>query len=355
MTVAFYAPLKAPNHTVPSGDRTMARALMAAMQATGRAVDLASELRLYDGVGLPETQDALLAAARAETARLLATPQARTWRVWVTYHNYYKAPDLIGPAVCDALALPYVQIESTRARKRLQGPWAQFAQAAEDASDAAALIFYLTHRDAETLRRDAPAAQVLRHLPPFLQQDALPEASTLDGPMLSVGMMREGDKLASYRLIAETLRTLPAGMDWRLDIAGDGTARHEVEALMAPFGNRVRLLGQLNSAALADLYKQASILFWPGVNEAFGLTYLEAQAAGVPVVAQNRPGVCDVVVGPQSDVNAGAQAMADHLANLLGDQGARRAAGKAARDTVGARHLLGHAARTIDTELRGLT
>lgn len=347
MTIAFYAPLKPPGHPVPSGDRAMARALIAALEQGGYQVTLASELRLYDGRGDSDAQDTLISDAKAEVARLLTLARAQDWRAWLTYHNYYKAPDLIGPAVARALNIPYFQVESTRARKRLSGPWAQFAAAAEAASDAAHTIFYLTERDAETLRRDAPLGQDLCHLRPFLARAALPDASALTGAMLSVAMMRAGDKLASYALIAKTLAALPAGLDWQLEIAGDGPARAEVAALMAPFGGRVTFLGALGPDDLARHYARASLLFWPGVNEAFGMTYLEAQAAGIPVVAQDRPGVRDVVHCPLADVEHGAAGLAKQVCALLGDADLRARIGTQARAQIGGHHLLGAAAQTL--------
>ena len=42
MRIAFYAPLKAPTHAVPSGDRRMAGLIMTALETAGHAVDLAS-------------------------------------------------------------------------------------------------------------------------------------------------------------------------------------------------------------------------------------------------------------------------------------------------------------------------
>ena len=36
--MAFYAPLKAPDHPTPSGDRRMARLLIQALEAAGAAV-----------------------------------------------------------------------------------------------------------------------------------------------------------------------------------------------------------------------------------------------------------------------------------------------------------------------------
>ena len=242
--VAFYAPLKPPDHPVPSGDREMARNLMAAIAAGGGQVDLVSHCRVHDKTGDAACQAEARARAASEIARLVPALGADGAALWVTYHNYYKAPDLIGPDVCRRLGLPYVQIESTRAKSRLSGPWAGFAEAAEAACDAADLIFYLTALDRITLERDRRAGQRLVHLRPFLPIHDLPPAArpAPDAPILAVGMMRAGDKLASYRIIADTLAHLRG--DWRLEIAGDGPARPEIAALLAPFAPRVRSLSQ---------------------------------------------------------------------------------------------------------------
>src|SRR4051812_22263565 len=47
MNIAFYAPLKSPHHPVPSGDRLMARQLMAALTLAGHSVTVASEFRSF--------------------------------------------------------------------------------------------------------------------------------------------------------------------------------------------------------------------------------------------------------------------------------------------------------------------
>lgn len=172
--VAFYAPMKPPNHPVPSGDREMARTLMTALARGPARVDLASELQVHDSRGCAERQAVLRAAARDEVARLLDDPDIARADIWITYHTYYKSPDLIGPEVCRALALPYMQIESTRAKRRLSGPWAEFAQAAEAACDAAGAICYLTALDLITLERDKTPEQRLVHLRPFLPTAGLP-------------------------------------------------------------------------------------------------------------------------------------------------------------------------------------
>jgi hypothetical protein len=348
--IAFYAPLKPPTHPVPSGDREMARNLMQALADGPCAVTLASQMRSYDGVGDGDRQARLLAEAKAEAARICATMRARDLRLWVTYHNYYKAPDLLGPTVCRTLGIPYVQIESTRAKSRLTGPWAGFAAAAEAATDAADLVFYLTQLDLITLSRDRTPHQQLVHLAPFLPITTLPpqaDCGGADRPMLAAGMMRAGDKTASYRIIADALALLTCP-DWRLDIAGDGPERPRIEAMMAPFGSRVRFVGQLDRDVLSAAYAGASLFLWPGVNEAFGLVYLEAQAAGLPVVAQDRPGVRDVLLpADYPEPGQGAQAVAAMIDRLLGDPALRIARGAAARVRVADRHLIGSATDTF--------
>jgi glycosyltransferase involved in cell wall biosynthesis len=313
---AFYAPLKPPTHPTPSGDRSMARALQTALEMAGFASDLASNLRSRDGKGDAQMQANLEAEAAAHVPSLIETGRMRGWRLWLTYHNYYKAPDLLGPPVAEALGIPYAQVESTRAHKRFGGPWDRFARRAEAAADAASVIFHLTERDAGALHKFRYGEQRIVHLPPFLPRTDLPPAGRRTGDILVAGMMRAGDKLESYRLVAQALALLPG--DWGVEIAGDGPMRDEVETLMGPFAPRVQSLGRLDSAGMDAAYDRAKVLFWPGVNEAFGLVYLEAQAAGVPVVAQDRPGLRDVLPPgfrfPQPD--EGAAGLADALATM---------------------------------------
>ena len=126
---------------------------------------LVSRLRSRDGAGDPAAQDRILEAAELEIERLSAGPRPD---LWLTYHSYYKAPDLLGPRLSRQWGIPYVLIEATRASKRLQGPYARFAKAAEAACDAADVIFYLTEYDREALERDRVPGQRLVRLRPFL-------------------------------------------------------------------------------------------------------------------------------------------------------------------------------------------
>lgn len=348
--VAFYAPMKPPNHPVPSGDRAFARALMAAIETADTEVSLISSIQTHDSKGNAARQAMLRAGAEAEATRLIDQLAPSPPDLWVTYHNYYKAPDFIGHAVTSALEKPYVQIEASRAKKRLIGPWAEFAAAAESAIDAADVIFYLTNHDLITLERHCPPGQRLINLKPFLPHGALPSATDPARhlpKMLTAGMMRHGDKLGSYQIIADTLAHLQ-GTDWQLDIAGDGPARPEVERLMEPFGDQVRFLGQLDAEQMALAYASAALFFWPGVSEGFGMVYLEAQAVGLPVVAQDRPGVRDVLgPGTYPSPEDGPAALASQITRLLCDADLCREIGATARETIARNHLIGSARDTF--------
>lgn len=350
--VAFYAPLKSPHHPAPSGDRTMARLLMRALDHAGFAPDLVSELRTFDPVGDPGLQAALREASQQEAARLVerwsCLPPRKRPRLWFTYHVYYKAPDWIGPRCADALGIPYVVAEGSRAGKRATGPWSLAHRGAEAALDRAERIFVMTAADREMLEKARPRSQRLVDLPPFIdvsEWDAAAEQPKQqlcrDGErtarLLAVAMMRPGDKLASYRLLADALAAL-AGEAWSLDLVGDGEARREVEAMFAGFGPRIRFHGCIDGPArLAELYQRADLLVWPAVNEAYGMALLEAQLHGCPVLAGAYGGVASVVEDGRTGILVAPgdrAAFTRALADLLRDPARRRGLGKAARAFV---------------------
>lgn len=363
--VAFYAPLKSPNHPSPSGDRTMARLLMKAIDGAGFTPTLASELRTFDKAGDPGAQDNARQRSAEEAARLVAEyraqPKALRPCLWFTYHVYYKAPDWIGPAVADALRIPYVVAEGSRAAKRAEGPWALGHRGAEAALDRADAILVMTAHDRAALSASRPPRQRLIDLPPFLDLAEWPEQAALpkscEPRLLAVAMMRDGDKLASYRLLADALRRIQHRA-WTLDIVGDGGVRGKVEELFASFGPRIRFRGQIDGKpALTDLYEQADLLVWPAVNEAYGMVLLEAQAFGCPVVAGDEGGVASVVRSGHTGVLTPAGdpgAFAETVSKLLDDRARLQQLGAAARDFVREERTLGHASERLRGALGSL-
>jgi len=78
---------------------------------------------------------------------------------------------------------------------------------------------------------------------------------------------------------------------WPLKVAGKGS---QSAALKAMAGPTVSLLGWVDEAALRDLYRRARALLYPQVED-FGITAVEAQACGCPVVAFEAGGALDSV------------------------------------------------------------
>lgn len=341
--IAFYAALKSPYHPVASGERTIALNLMSALKQPDCAVELVSEFRPLDKAGDADVQAAFIAEANEIAAVLIAKGG---WDAWVSYHSYYKAPDLLGPVVSKALGIPYLSIEATRASKRLGGPWDAFERRAALACDTADVLFHFTARDAVALWREMQPDQMLVALPPFLDREGLPDRAQPEGAtILIAGMMRAGDKLASYEIAAEALSCLDG--EWQVEIAGDGAAREKVENLMAPFGEKVRFLGALDAAGMAAAYGRARAFLWPGVNEAFGMVYLEAQAFGVPVLAQDRLGVNEVVSPEGLFPTESPEALAQGLAQVLYDDANHALRATAAREKVARHHLMSAARSTL--------
>jgi glycosyltransferase involved in cell wall biosynthesis len=329
----------------------MARLLMKALKAAGFEPDLASTLRTFDHAGDRAVQERLSAESVHEADRLIAEYRSRPerWpRLWFTYHVYYKAPDWLGPRVADVLGIPYVIAEGSRAGKRAGGPWDVGHRGAEAALDRADAIFVMTEADRKALQRAPFGAQRLVDLPPFIDLDdwslTRPSREERAGPrLLTVAMMRRGDKLASYGLLAEALGRL-AEFGWSLDIVGDGEARGDVERLFSRFGPRVRFIGQIEDRArLARFYAQTDLFLWPAVNEAYGLVFLEAQAFGCPVVAGAFGGVASVV----RDGDTG-------VLTAPGDPAAFAAAVGALLEDRERRQVLGAAAKCFVAEERGL-
>jgi glycosyltransferase involved in cell wall biosynthesis len=362
MRVAFHAPMKPPDHAVPSGDRRVANLVIAALECAGHEVALASRFRAYDGIGDAAAQRALAAQGHDEARRLIDS-----WRgggapdAWVTYHLYHKAPDWLGPAVACALGIPYVVVEPSHAPKQRGGRWDVGHAGAAKAIGKADALLCLTCLDLAHVAPLAKPGAVVEFLPPFL--DAAPYAAAaaarararadlarrfgLDPDvvwLLAVGMMRRRDKLDSYRLLGRALAGLPRE-GWRLIVVGDGEERTAVELALGP---RTVFAGEQPPDALPGFYAAADLYAWPAIGEAYGMALLEAQAAGLPVVAGHTRGVPDVVADGETGVLVplgDAPAFAQALARLIVDPARRRALGAAATAHASSRDLPAVAAR----------
>lgn len=372
MRIAFYAPLKPPDHPVASGDRTMARALVAALTLGGHDVTIASHFRSFDG-GDAKRQKRVREEGRKLAHRYLrkiANGAARP-DLWFTYHLYHKAPDWLGPLATERLDIPYVLAEASFAPKQAGGPWDIGHRASAEAIGRADLILEPNPADAECVRPLVASPERLVPLAPFVETapfrvpdraEARASAAKLlgletDEPwLLTVAMMREDQKLHSYKVLADALARV-TDRRWQLIVAGGGPGERDVRGAFAPFGERICWAGAAAPEALKQLYRAADLYVWPAIKEAWGMALIEAQAAGLPVVVGRSGGVATIVADQETGLLApegDAAAFADAVATLLDDPARRDAMGAAAMRKAEREHDIASAAASLDRHLRRL-
>lgn len=371
MRAAFYAPLKPPDHPAPSGDRRIARLFRAAFERIGIETSLASDFRSREPKGDPTAQARMMADGEVRAGAAIEALGGNA-DFWFTYHLYYKAADWFGPEAAARMGVPYLLAEASYAPKRADGPWDLSHKRVAHCVRAASAILCLNPNDAACLAPLLDDQSTLIDFPPFLDirpyadagqvrteararitrdTRATPEAIWL----LAVGMMRGGDKAASYAALADALRLLPDTLNWQLLVVGDGPERPQIEMqLRQAAGDRVQFAGSLGEAALAEYYAAADVMVWPAHGEAFGMAMLEAQASGLPVVAGRTGGVHSVVTDGQSGWltplgDAGAFAAA--VQHLIEDSAARQAFGDSAAARVAATQSLDAAAMRLEMVL----
>jgi glycosyltransferase involved in cell wall biosynthesis len=312
MNIGFYAPLKSPDSEIPSGDRKMAKLLLKCLQCQGHNIRVMSHFKSRESQGIREIQKDLKIQGEQISGKLIEDfSNIKNWQpdLWFTYHMFYKAPDLIGPKVSSTLKIPYVLAEASHAPKRADGPWSIFHNEVEKALAHADLIIGINSNDRASVKQVIGINTRYEELKPFLEINKMmnreeerllnrhalydkykiPLHSVL---LLSVGMMREGAKFESYKILANALARMDTKKEWNLVIIGDGPLRSKVESL---FNKKIIFAGQLTSTQLQKYYSSADIFLWPAVNEAYGMALLEAQSAGVPAVAGDSGGVKDIL------------------------------------------------------------
>lgn len=347
MKVALATPMKSIDDPVPSGERTMARLIVKALRTGGHEVEIATHFRTWRREGGVETQKAVEREALAEAGRI-----AERWEadnaipdIFLTYHLYHKAPDWIGPALADRFSIPYAVVEASRAPKRRTGDWAYGFAAADAALARADAVAALHRADAQCLGAVVDEDR-LSVLPPFLDAEPfraaarMPAANGTPPRLLAVGMMREGDKERSYRVLAEALGQI-ADLDWTITLVGDGPAR---ERILAQFpAERTTHLGAAEASEMPAIYANHHVFVWAAIREAFGFVFLEAQASGLAVAGGATFGVPDIVkdgvtglLSPEGD----AEALGQNLRRILTEPGLRERLAKSALRHISAGHDL---------------
>ena len=340
MRGVFYSPMANADTRTPSGVSRMGGLFVGALRAAGVDLNLPLLVRTYEGTGDALRQAALRDASKTSASELISKIERGALArpdFWFSYHVYYKSPDWIGPLVADALRIPYVVAEGSHAAKRANGAWKLGHEGTTRALVRADLLLAMTQFDRVCLNQLAPGR--VRDFKPFIDAGAFEPvaySSSRERPhVLAVGMMRNERKRDSFRLLADALQML-GDIPLSLTIAGDGAFRGEIERFFATRnrGHDLVFAGAVDVAAMPGLMASADIFAWPGLGEAYGLVFLEAQAAGLPVVACRDRGIPDVtqegvtaLLSPSGDVAA----YASHLRRLLTQPSLRRSMGERAR------------------------
>ena len=117
---------------------------------------------------------------------------------------------------------------------------------------------------------------------------------------------------------AESVAT--TGAPHALVLGGAAGWLHE-HALSMPgaeqLGERLRVLGFVDDADLAAVYKGADLFAFPSLHEGFGIPILEAMAQGTPVVCTDIPALTEVAAGAAVLVPPDVDAWTDALSRML--------------------------------------
>ena len=235
------------------------------------------------------------------------------------------------------------------------------------------VVFSLNRNDDRCVRALVRDPRRLVRLTPFLDGDHFSASRSREAAreevaarfavpvgepwVICVAMMRPGNKRASYGVLARALRALQ-GSPWRALLVGDGSARDEIERDFADLpAGRVVFTGTCSDAEVRTLLAAGDVFAWPAVDEIIGMALLQAQAAGMPVVAGAAGAVPDLVAHARTGLltpPGDSDAFAAALARLLADPALAAKLGAAARARAHARHHVSVAGATLDRVLAAI-
>ncbi|SGY87216.1 Putative uncharacterized protein [Moritella viscosa] len=386
--LAFYAPLKSPLHPIPSGDRKIARLFIRALEQGGYHVELASQLRTFDKRGDSHRQQRLIIVAKKEATRIMRrwNKQGFKPQAWFSYHLYYKAPDLIGPIICQALHIPYIVAEASWAEKRAKGGWALYHQQVAAGLKLASKVICINPRDKIALVDFYSRSQKQYHSPlvslnafiddhpvndeasyvniehsqarknsgeltAILTREGIAAKYGLESDLpwlITIAMMRSGDKYHSYQQLSSVADLLQE--PHQLLIIGDGVMQAEVRSLFVQH-QQVKFAGTLESSQIRELLPHFELLVWPAINEALGMIFLEAQQGGVAVVAGDQGGVSSIVNNHVTGILVdayNAQEMSVMIDSLLQNHEKLKAMKQAATQYIIQHHSIEASARQLN-------
>jgi len=288
--------------------------------------------------------------------------------LWLTYHTYYKAPDLLGPNVSKRTNIPYIifqGIYSTKRRRKLK-TWPGFGLN-QVALKNARHIFTNRREDWDNLKRFVPQDRISYVRPGIHTDDFYFDADArkqirqslgveAEVVILAVAMFRSDVKTKGLTfLIRSCGRLIKEGLRFKLVIAGDGKERRYLEQLAKKhLGASVHFVGRIKRADMFRYYSASDLFAFPGIRESLGMVYLESQSCGLPVIAFRNGGIPEVVkdntTGFLTPVHE-QDAFDSAIRRLVTDSDLRHLMGKAASAYVRSWHQLNSNYDAVETTL----
>jgi glycosyltransferase involved in cell wall biosynthesis len=208
---------------------------------------------------------------------------------------------------------------------------------------AARLVLANSQGIADLARAGGAGETRVVHLGAELAPRAAPEGSARAGVARSlvtvahlVPRKRHADVLRALAVLGDRYPTL------RYVIIGDGPERVALEGLAARLevSDRVDFLGALDPDTALVRARECTLFVMPSTDEAFGVAYIEAMAAGVPAIGcRGEPGLEEIaaagdgfVLVPPGDI----ERLTQRIDELLSDPHRLREAGQRARQSVAA-------------------
>lgn len=179
----------------------------------------------------------------------------------------------------------------------------------------AARIFSPSYQIAEMVQRACPEARVEVIPHGIYSETYLPKGvyPTLARRFVTIARLTPWKRvMLLVKTVIELRKTIT---DVTLDIYGEGEQRPLIEELLRTSGATayITLHGFTPKATLQMMLQTFDVFVLPSVSEAFGVVFLEAMAAGLPVIGYNYGGPAEVI---KHGVN-GILVDADNLPGLL--------------------------------------
>jgi glycosyltransferase involved in cell wall biosynthesis len=141
------------------------------------------------------------------------------------------------------------------------------------------------------------AVDVARFTPGQPSRDVAARLAHLPRPrLLTVCRLDASD---TYKGVDTVLRTLAAnpGLAGSYLVVGDGSDLDRLKQLARALKVDATFYGRATDEELVDLYRASDLFVMPSRKEGFGYVFIEAMAAGVPVVAGGADGSVDALGG----------------------------------------------------------